>query len=257
MISRRQEAVITVADLGEFGLIAAIQAVLPPDPAAVVGVGDDAAVLAVPGGRVVASTDLLVEGRHFRRDWSSPQDIGVKAAAQNLADIAAMGAVPTALLFGLAIPGDVAVAWVLDVTRGMVAECRPGRGDHSLGMATSPAPMPSCWPLQRSATWLAASRSPEAAPGSATWWRSAVRSAGLPAGLALLQVQSDAGRTADSRRTWLSLVEAHRRPQPDYQAGPQAATAGATAMIDVSDGLVADLGHIATASGVCLSLATA
>ena len=121
--SMSQEAVITVADLGEFGLIAEIRAVLPPDPVGALGVGDDGAVLPAPDGRVVASTDLLVEGRHFRRDWSSPADIGVKAAAQNLADIAAMGAEPTALLFGLAVPGDLAAAWVLDVARGMAAEC--------------------------------------------------------------------------------------------------------------------------------------
>src|SRR5215472_12295339 len=101
-----QEGVITVADLGEFGLIAAIQALLPPVAGAEVGVGDDAAVLSIPDGRVVASTDLLVEGRHFRRDWSSGADIGAKAAAQNLADVAAMGADPIALLVGFAAPGD-------------------------------------------------------------------------------------------------------------------------------------------------------
>ena len=88
-----------------------------------IGPGDDAAVISAPDGRVVASTDLLVEGRHFRRDWSSAFDIGVKAAAQNLADIAAMGASPTALLVGFAAPGDLAVAWAEDLVRGLVAEC--------------------------------------------------------------------------------------------------------------------------------------
>ena len=114
---------MTVADLGEFGLIAAIRAELPRDAPGILGAGDDGAVLPMPDGRVVASTDLLVEGRHFRLDWSSAADIGVKAAAQNLADIAAMGAEPVALLLGLAVPGELAATWVMDLIRGMVAEC--------------------------------------------------------------------------------------------------------------------------------------
>ena len=115
---------ITVADLGEFGLIAAIQALLPVGSAqVVVGIGDDAAVVRAPDRRVVATTDLLVEGRHFRRDWSSAFDIGGKAAAENLADVAAMGATPTALLVGLATPGDLAVAWAEDLARGLADEC--------------------------------------------------------------------------------------------------------------------------------------
>jgi thiamine-monophosphate kinase len=246
VICRRQEAVITVADLGEFGLIAAIQAVLPPDPAAIVGVGDDAAVLPVPGGRVVASTDLLVDGRHFRRDWSSPHDIGAKAAAQNLADIAAMGAVPTALLFGLAIPGDVAVAWVLDVTKGMAAEAgRAGAAIAGGDVTSADAIMLAITALGYLAggepVTRAGARAGDVLAVSGPVGRSA-------AGLALLK----AGATADAA----GLVEAHRRPQPNYQAGPQAATAGATAMIDVSDGLVADIGHLAAASGVRLDLRT-
>ena len=87
------------------------------------GIGDDAAVLPAPDGRVVASTDLLVEDRHFRREWSSAREIGGKAAAQNMADIAAMGAVPTALLVGLAAPGDLPVAWAQDMAAGMAEEC--------------------------------------------------------------------------------------------------------------------------------------
>jgi thiamine-monophosphate kinase len=238
---------MTVADLGEFGLIAAIQAVLPPDPSAIVGVGDDAAVLPVPGGRVVASTDLLVEGRHFRLDWSAAQDIGVKAAAQNLADIAAMGAVPTALLFGLAIPGDVAVAWVLDVTRGMVAECdRAGAAIAGGDVTSADAIMLAITALGHltggEPVTRAGARAGDVLAISGPVGRSA-------AGLALLQ----AGTPDDQA----GLVEAHRRPRPDYGAGPQAAAAGATAMIDVSDGLVADLGHVATASGVRLDLRTA
>jgi thiamine-monophosphate kinase len=250
-----QEAVITVADIGEFGLIAAIRAVLPPDPSAVVGVGDDAAVLPVPDGRVVASTDLLVEGRHFRLDWSAPEDIGAKAAAQNLADIAAMGAVPTSLLFGLATPGDVAVSWVLAVTTGMVAECSRGGAAISGGDITSAdtimlaitalGHMNGLEPVTR-----AGARAGDVVAVSGQVGRSA-------AGLALLQAASLAQPASPAELAALGgLLDAHRRPQPDYQAGPQAAAAAATAMIDVSDGLVADLGHVAAASGVCLRLHT-
>jgi thiamine-monophosphate kinase len=241
------EVVITVAGLGEFGLIAAIQEVLPPNPSAIVGVGDDAAVLAAPDGRVVASTDLLVEGRHFRRDWSAPQDIGAKAAAQNLADIAAMGAVPTALLFGLAIPGDIEVAWVLDVTRGMAAECgRAGAAIVGGDVTSADAVMFGITALGQLAGRPPVTRS-GARPGDVLAISNPVgRSA---AGLALLQADATEGAPAVSE-----FVAAHRRPQPDYEAGPQAAAAGATAMIDVSDGLVADLGHIAIASDVELNV---
>src|ERR1700691_3126028 len=113
----------TVAELGEFGLITALSGWLPPDPRTLVGIGDDAAVLAAPDGRVVACTDFLLEGRHFRRDWSSAADVGVKAAARSLIDIAAMGAVPTGLLVALAAPGALPVSWARDLTRGLAAEC--------------------------------------------------------------------------------------------------------------------------------------
>src|SRR5258707_7027551 len=109
-VSRRQASKnggrlsITVGDLGEFGLIAAIQALLPVGTAQVLGIGDDAAVVRAPDRRVVATTDLLVEGRHFRRDWSGASDIGGKAAAGSLAGIAPLGATPTPLLVGPATP---------------------------------------------------------------------------------------------------------------------------------------------------------
>ena len=249
--SRGEDTAITVADLGEFGLISQIRAVLPPDPAGVLGAGDDGAVLPAPEGRVVASTDLLIEGRHFRRDWSAATDVGVKAAAQNLADIAAMGAEPTALLFGLAIPGDLAAGWVLDVARGMVAECQRGGAFIAGGDVTSSdvimlaitalGDLHGRGPVTRSG----------ARPGDVVAISGPVgRSA---AGLALLL----AGTTADPSLPpeLQALVAAHRRPRPDYRAGSAAAVAGANSMIDISDGLVADLAHIAAASGVLLDIA--
>jgi thiamine-monophosphate kinase len=247
-----KDAAITVGDFGEFGLISAIKAVLPPDPAGVIGVGDDGAVLPAPDGRVVASTDLLIEGRHFRPDWSAATDIGVKAAAQNLADVAAMGADPTALLFGLAIPGTLAAAWVLDVAKGMAAECQRAGAFIAGGDVTSSEQIM----LAITALGNLGGREPVtrsgARPGDVVAISGPVgRSA---AGLAVLRASGapDASWSTELR----AMVTAHRRPRPDYRAGPAAAVAGATAMIDVSDGLVADLGHISEASGVRLDITT-
>ena len=116
-----------MAALGEFGLIAALSGWLPADPRAQVGIGDDAAVLAAPDGRVVASTDFLLEGRHFRRDWSAAADVGRKAAARSLADIAAMGASCSGLLVALAAPPDPAGGLGQGPGRRAGGRIRPGR----------------------------------------------------------------------------------------------------------------------------------
>src|SRR5258706_3592 len=118
----RAGGAVSVADAGEFGLIARVTARLARTPSTLLGPGDDAAIVAVPDGRVVASTDVLVEGRHFRRDWSSAADVGHRAAAANLADIAAMGAVPTALLVGFCAPLDLDARWAEQLTDGLAAE---------------------------------------------------------------------------------------------------------------------------------------
>jgi thiamine-monophosphate kinase len=115
----------SVRVVGEFGVIARVLAQAGSARSAEVGPGDDGAVLRTSDGRVVASTDVLVEGRHFRRDWSSAEDIGHKAAAANLADIAAMGGTATALLVGLACPSSTQTAWLEGVAAGLAAECAP------------------------------------------------------------------------------------------------------------------------------------
>jgi thiamine-monophosphate kinase len=291
MTPDRQEAAITISELGEFGLIAAIQELLPPGRMPLLGAGDDAAVISAPDRRVVATTDLLVEGRHFRRDWSGPVDIGVKAAAQNLADVAAMGAAPTGLLVGLAAPGDLAVDWVLDLMRGLVTECEragaPVAGGDVTGADTVMLGITALGDL--------AGADPVTRGGARPGDVLAV--AGLlgwsAAGLALLTAGRDEAGGSDERsganerggadersgaderdgadeRTGADerggpdeagglagLIAAHRRPQPPYPAGPRAARHGATSMIDISDGLVQDLGHVAAASGVCIDIETA
>ena len=232
----------TVAALGEFGLIKALSAWLPPDERALVGIGDDAAVLAAPDGRVVATTDFLLEGRHFRRDWSSARDVGHKAAARSLADVAAMGAVPTALLVALAVPGDLPVSWARELAAGLAAECARA-GASVAGGDTARA---SSVLLAVTGLGDLAGRAPVLRSGAAPGDVVAVAGALGPAaaGLALLSAGLREGR----------LVAAHLRPAPPYDAGPQAADLGATAMIDVSDGLLADLGHIADASGVLIDV---
>jgi thiamine-monophosphate kinase len=247
---------ITVADLGEFGLIAAIRALLPVSGADVVGNGDDAAVVRAPDRRVVATTDLLVEGRHFRRDWSGPFDIGGKAAAQNLADVAAMGASPTALLVGFATPGDLAVAWAEDLVRGLAEECARG-GAHVVGGDVSDADSVM---LAITALGDLAGREPVTRGGAHPGDQLAVagqlgRSA---AGLALLEagLAEPSSRSAEAGDL-AALVASHRRPRPPYRCGPEAADLGATSMIDISDGLVADLNHVADASGVLIDIETA
>lgn len=233
----------SVADLGEWGVIAAVTARMPAGKLTSVGIGDDSAVVTAPSGSVVAAVDLLIEGRHFRRDWSSARDVGVKAAARSLADIAAMGAVNTALLVALAAPGTLPARWAMDLAEGLASEAaRAGAGivggdtaraDYVTLSVTALGDLEGRRPVLRSG----------ARPGDVIAVAGPLgRSA---AGLALLA----SGAAADSAAL-AGLVAAHLRPAPGYEAGPEAARLRATAMIDVSDGLLADLGHVAAASGV-------
>src|SRR5687767_12515819 len=112
----------TLGDVGEFPLIEALSRRFQQSADVVVGPGDDAAVVTVDGGQVVASLDMLVQNRHFRLDWSSADDIGHKAAAENLSDINAMGGRPTALLVGFGAPPELDVAWALEFADGLAAE---------------------------------------------------------------------------------------------------------------------------------------
>ncbi|GAA4559246.1 thiamine-phosphate kinase [Pseudonocardia xishanensis] len=229
--------------LGEFGLIARVTRDRPPSASTLLGPGDDAAVVAQPDGRVVACVDVLVEGVHFRLDWSRPEDVGRKVVAANLADVAAMGAAPTGLLVGLVAPADTPVATLEGLADGMWAEAQVvGVGLVGGDVAAGPALMISVTALGTLEGREAVLRS-GARPGDQV----AVcgRLGWAAAGLAVL---------TRGFRSPGTVVGAHRAPEPPYAAGPAAALAGATAMIDVSDGLLADLGHVAEASGVGISL---
>src|SRR5215212_2822884 len=237
----------SVRVVGEFGVIGRVLAQAGSAHAADVGPGDDAAVLRTTDGRVVVTTDVLVEGRHFRRDWSSAEDIGHKAAAANLADVAAMGGVATALLVGLACPASTQTAWLEGVAAGLAAECAPlgaavVGGDLVAAAADSASVVLSVTALGDLGRRAPVLRS-GARPGDVV--ALAGRLGWAACGLAVLR----RGFTSP-----LAVVSAHRRPSPPYAAGPAAAERGATAMCDVSDGLLADLGHIAADSRVAIDL---
>jgi thiamine-monophosphate kinase len=236
---------VSIAETGEFGLIARVVARLDAGPKALLGPGDDAAVVAAPDGRVVASTDVLVEGRHFRRDWARASDIGRRAAAANLADIVAMGAEPTALLVGLCAPPDLDVAWAEELAEGLATETGlVGAGVVGGDLSSSPT-------LTIAVTAL----------GDLGGRPPVLRSGAQPGDVVAMAGRTGwaaAGYTILSRgfRTPKALVEAYRRPEVPYRAGPLAASSGATSMIDVSDGLLQDLGHVAAASVVALDVRT-
>jgi thiamine-monophosphate kinase len=217
-------------------------------PGVLVGPGDDAAVIEAADGRVVATTDLLVEGRHFRRDWATAHQVGARAAAANLADVAAMGAVPTALLVGLALPGDTAVDWVVELADGLAAEAGVvGAGVVGGDVVSAPLVVVSGTALGdlqgRPPVTRAGARSGDtvALAGRLGW---------AAAGLHLRRAGVGTGEEGTGEDWVPALLDAYARPVVWYDEGLRAAAAGAHALCDVSDGLLADLGHIAAASGV-------
>ncbi|WP_395725464.1 thiamine-phosphate kinase [Nakamurella sp.] len=235
----------TLASTGEFSVIDALVARTGQPASTLLGPGDDCAVVSAPDGRVVATVDVLVDGVHFRTDWATGEQIGRRAALASLADVAAMGASPTALLVGLSAPGETPIELVMDIGRGLDAEAsRAGAGIVGGDITRSPV-------LTISVTALGdlAGREPVRRSGARVGDVVAVngRLGWAAAGLAVL---------SRGFRSPAALVGAYRVPEPPLAAGVAGAQAGATAMIDVSDGLVADLGHIADESGVGIEVAT-
>ncbi|GAA5062373.1 thiamine-phosphate kinase [Nocardia callitridis] len=246
-------------ELGEFALIERINRHRVQPSSVFLGPGDDAAVVAAPDGRFVVTTDMLVQNRHFRLDWSSPRDIGRKAIAQNAADVVAMGAVPTAFVVGLGLPGDTPVAVVDGLADGMWEEAaRAGgglaggdlvRGEELIISVTAFGDLRGRPPITRSG---AREGDTVAVLGRLGW---------SGAGLAVL----GAGHLGSEAADFAEVLAAHRVPQPPYAQmldtphtrAEEPATHGVarlTAMTDISDGLLADLGHIADASGVGIDL---
>lgn len=211
-----------------------------------IGPGDDGAVVAFGDGRTVVSTDMLVQGRHFRLDWSSPHDVGRKAVAQNAADIEAMGARATAFVVAFGAPADTPAAHAEALADGMWAEA----GRIGAGVVGGDLVESDRWVVSVTALGDLAGRAP-------------VLRSGARAG-SVLAVTGELGRSAAGYALLCAgaggfdeLRRRHLVPQPPYGQGAVAADAGAQAMTDVSDGLIADVGHLARASGVTIGVSTA
>lgn len=231
------------------------------DSEAPVGPGDDAAVLAAADGRVVATVDTLVHGPDFRLAWSTGFDLGYKAAAVNLADVAAMGATPTALLVALAMPDSTRMSFVAAIADGLRTACdelAPGCAVEGGDLTVS-----DTLTLAVTALGALAGRTPVLRSGARVG--DAVAVAG-PLGRAGRGLRLLFERFTDAEGTPVPVDErlltpgerddlaAQLRPSPPVALGPVAADSGATAMMDVSDGLVLDARRLAEASGVTLSI---
>ncbi|MGW9269209.1 thiamine-phosphate kinase [Microbacterium sp. NPDC055599] len=249
-----------LAELSEGRILRSILSRTTPGANTLLGPGDDAAVIAAPSGSVVATTDTLVHGPDFRLAWSSGHDLGWKAAAVNLADVAAMGARPTALLVALAVPRDLRLSFVerlADGFRDACAALAPGcavvGGDLTVSdvltvAVTALGDLEGRPPVTRAGARpgdvvAVAGELGHAAHGLAILFgRFRDGDAPIPVDPSLLGPGESAA------------VAAQLRPSPPIGLGVVAAAAGATAMMDVSDGLALDARRMADASGVTIAL---
>jgi thiamine-monophosphate kinase len=251
----------TVAAVSEREALKRIFPRLPESSATLVGPGDDAAVLAAPDGRYVVTTDMMVHGPDFRLAWSSPEDLGWKAAATNLSDVAAMGAVPTALVVAIAAPRAFRVTSLEAFADGLRAACAalaPGCGVVGGDLSASDTltiAVTAFGDLQGRAPVLRSG----ARPGDVVAVSGRLGAAASGLRLLFAEAVDDDGTPdpAAFARVLVAhpeLIDAQLRPWPPIADGPLAAGAGATAMLDLSDGLALDARRVAEASGVALDI---
>ncbi|MEI6220957.1 MAG: thiamine-phosphate kinase [Actinomycetes bacterium] len=229
----------------ESSLIAAVKAIFEGAPSShdrvLVGIGDDAAIISQPKGKVALATDIAVEGVHFNRTWSSLFEIGAKITAANLADIYAMGGTPEYLLVAAALPAGFTVAEIEELARGIVDEA------SKVGARVVGGDLTASEALVVSLAVYGSVKDPILRSGAAVG--DLVIISDLPgksaAGLELLKAGISDERTLP-----------HRRPLVDYTAARDFALAGVSAMCDVSDGLASELLHISRASGVGIEIRT-
>ncbi|WP_432821599.1 thiamine-phosphate kinase [Trichloromonas sp.] len=231
-----------LSELGEFGFIERIRQAVAKAPGVAVGIGDDCAVLELPPGeRLLTSTDLLIEDVHFRREWTDMGLLGRKSVSVNVSDIAAMGGTPRYLYLGLGIPDGLAVEELDAFVAGFLSACAD-YGATLVGGDTCRSPGPLLISVTVEGTVPAAElvcRS-GARPGDAVYV------SGTLGGSALALRRLLAGETPDAE-----AAGRHHDPRARVELGRALAAAGIpSSMIDVSDGLLADLGHLLEASGV-------
>ena len=238
--------------LGEFGLIRQLTA---PGKgllgAGIIGAGDDCAVIPFSefgepnaSGALLVTTDVLVEGRHFRRDFTSAEDLGWKTLAVSLSDIAAMGGKPTAAVITLQLPPDTSPSWLQEVYRG-IYQLAENTGVSIVGGDTSSASELSIGFTVLGRIGSSPILRTGAQPGDDIWVSGEI-------GGAFLALQHFDGKLTLSPDRVLQLAPRLNRPEPRLALAQN--LVGVTAMIDVSDGLIQDLGHIAEGSGVTVEL---
>ena len=235
---------LQVAQIGEGALIAALGEIfgevqnLKDQKNLLFGIGDDGAVLAPSALPTVATMDLAVEDVHFKTDWSTAYQIGAKVAVANIADIYAMGGDPHSLLVGISLTGKEEVDWVLDLARGIAEEAKKV-GAQVIGGDTVRGEK-----ITIAITALGNTSEPIYRSGAKVGDQVVV--SGLPgtsaAGLALLK--------AKKRELFPEIVKAHLQPSVDGKKAHALISAGATAMCDLSDGLLVDVTRISEASGI-------
>ncbi|MCI2177864.1 MAG: thiamine-phosphate kinase [Ancrocorticia sp.] len=241
-----------VSDLTEDDLLSLITPHLPQSPNIVVPTGDDCAVLSVPDGQVAVSTDMLVEDRHFRRQWSTGDDVGWRAAMQNLADAVAMGARPISLVVSLELPGDLDTRWVEEFARGMARACA------SVGAGVDGGDLVGGDRITISVTVLGALEGRKPRLRSSAQASEALIHAGVLghgyAGLALLERgYTREGGVLPPPET--QLIDDFLRPKPPLYRAIAACESGRVgAFMDVSDGLIRDVRRLARASNVWIDV---
>ena len=239
---------LSLAELGEIESLRRTVSRLKSGDETIVGSGDDAAVVAASDSFLV-STDTLVENHDFRLDWSSGFDLGFKSVASNLADIAAMGAKPTVLVVAMVVPKTTKISWLEQFADGLQAACdqlSPGSavvggdlasGDQVVISVTVHGKLDDLSPVLRSGAKVGDVVAVCGPLGKAA------------CGLALLESGNQ-----DLIRSYDDWVLAQTRPSPPIDQGVIANQAGASSMLDVSDGLIRDLGRIAKASSVSVEI---
>lgn len=236
-----------IGELGEFGLISRIASRVTNGVGVITGIGDDAAVTALsPGMQLLTSTDMLVEEVHFRRAWHDPYRLGRKSLAASISDIAAMGAIPRWALLSLAVPPSTSLEFLDAFTRGLLSLA----DEHGVALIGGDT-CSSRDGLTISVTIMGEQepgmivRRSGACAGDDIWVTGTLGDAAL--GLELLEKgEIRTSLTTDEREYLISRL---LDPTPRAAAGRLLAEAGlASAMIDVSDGLLADFGHIAERS---------